>query len=149
MTNTSNLPIEALESEYPLLVREYALRQDSGGAGQFLGGRGLVRRLEARTDGLVFSGLADRQQLAPWGLRGGQPGLPGRFTLIKADGQTQILGSKISNIPLQVGDQVLVETPGAGGYGPPQQRGRQQIEDDLRDGAISPGFARQHFAVVE
>lgn len=149
MTNTSNLPIEALESEYPLLVREYALRQDSGGAGQFLGGRGLVRCLEARTDGLVFSGLADRQQLAPWGLRGGQPGLPGRFTLIKADGQTQILGSKISNIPLQVGDQVLVETPGAGGYGPPQQRGRQQIEDDLRDGAISPGFARQHFAVVE
>lgn len=147
MTNTSNLPIEALESEYPLLVKRYAFRKDSGGAGRYMGGLGLVRTIEALCDGVVFSGLADRQKLAPWGLHGGRAGLPGRYVLVRADGTEQLLGSKVSNVRLNRGDAIRVETPGAGGYGNPRERPEQVIQEDVMDGRISQGFAEREYGV--
>lgn len=147
MTNTSNLPIEALESEYPLLVSRYAFRKDSGGAGRYMGGLGLVRTIEALYDGVVFSGLADRQKLAPWGLRGGRAGLPGRYVLVRSDGTEQVLGSKVSNVQLNRGDAIRVETPGAGGYGDPRGRPEQVIREDVLDGKISQEFAEREYGV--
>jgi len=148
MTNTSNLPIEALEMEYPLAVMRYAFRKDSGGAGEFMGGLGLVRTIEALTDGVVFSGLADRQQIAPWGLRGGKDGLPGRYTLAPADGPERQLTSKVSNVTLRKGDRIRVETPGAGGYGDVRKRSADRVREDVANGKISSAFAARQFDVA-
>jgi len=110
MSNTLNTPIEALEREFPLLVREYALRRGSGGAGLHRGGDGVVRELEALAD-MTFSLIAERLQHAPRGAAGGEDGAPGRDLL---DG-VQIAGKLTGT--LRSGQRLRIETPGGGGFG--------------------------------
>ena len=112
MSNTLNTPIEALELEFPLRAVEYALRRDSGGAGRYRGGDGVVRELEALVE-MRFSLIAERRRHAPPGAAGGAPGAPGRNLLNGAD-----LPSKTSGT-LAPGDRLRIETPGGGGYGKP------------------------------
>ncbi len=148
MTNTSNLPIEALELEYPLLVRQYKLRQDSGGAGKYRGGLGIQREIEALVSGTTFSSLADRQKIAPWGLKGGGEGMPGQYILVRKNGQTCRLGSKESGVLLDVGDMVSIQTPGAGGYGDPLEREPERVLTDIVEGKVSSQMARVRYGVV-
>ncbi len=110
MSNTLNTPIEALEREFPLRVREYALRRGSGGAGRHRGGDGVVRELEALTE-MTYSLIAERRRHPPRGADGGQPGACGRDTL---DGQP--LPTK-STGTLRPGQRLRIETPGGGGFG--------------------------------
>ena len=77
ITNTSNLPVEAIEMEYPLRVEEYALVADFGGAGRFRGGMGLRRSVRPVGHTCEFNGVGERFRLAPWGIFGGEPGLGG------------------------------------------------------------------------
>lgn len=116
MTNTRNTPAEALEMSYPLRVRTCALRQGSGGVGRHRGGDGIVREIEALADGITGTLLADRHQNAPYGLAGGQPGLPGCAEVVRADGTVERLAGK-THLSLNAGDVIRVLTPGAGGYG--------------------------------
>lgn len=122
MTNTSNLPIEALESQYPLRVRAYQLRAGSGGAGQFRGGMGLVREIEVTAERVYFRSKGDRTRRGPWGLAGGRDGASTRFILNPGGPRERELRSKESGLVLGRGDVVRVETPGGGGYGPPERR---------------------------
>jgi N-methylhydantoinase B len=118
MSNTLNTPVEALERELPLLVREYALRRGSGGAGAHRGGDGVVRELQALTD-MTFSLIAERRRHPPPGAGGGRPGQPGRDTLIGADdGPARPLAAKTTGT-LHAGARLRIETPGGGGYGIP------------------------------
>jgi N-methylhydantoinase B len=94
MTNSLNTPIEALESAYPVRVHRYSLRLGSGGAGAFRGGDGIVREIEFLTD-VRGSILSDRRRSSPYGLKGGEPGQPGRNSLRTRDGIVQ-LPSKIT-----------------------------------------------------
>jgi N-methylhydantoinase B len=110
MSNTLNTPVEALEREFPLLVREYSLRRGSGGSGAHRGGDGVVRELEALAE-MTFSLIAERRRHAPRGAHGGGDGLPGRDLL---DGGT--LPGKVSG-KLRPGQRLRMETPGGGGYG--------------------------------
>jgi N-methylhydantoinase B len=110
MSNTLNTPIEALETEFPLRVRELAVRRDSGGAGAHRGGDGLVRELEALAP-MRFTLLAERRRHAPRGRNGGADGAPGRNAL---DGRS--LPSK-SEGDLAPGSRLRIETPGGGGHG--------------------------------
>jgi len=126
ITNTSNLPIEAIEMEYPLRVLEYSLRQGSGGAGRHRGGMGLKRVIAPVGHDAVFSGVGERFRHAPWGLDGGAPGAPGQFHMVDASGGKTRLVNKSLNLPLPEGHSVIIETPGAGGYGPPGQ-GAEQV----------------------
>ena len=82
MTNSLNTPAEALESAYPLRVRQYSLRPNSGGEGKYKGGDGIVREIEVLTDAQVTL-LADRRTRGPYGLAGGENGAPGRTTIIR------------------------------------------------------------------
>jgi N-methylhydantoinase B len=148
MTNTSNLPIEALEREYPLLVERYALRTDSGGGGRYRGGLGIQRDIRALQDGVTFSGLADRQRMAPWGLDGALAGAVGQYVLQRADGTEQVLRSKVSNVELQVEDLISVRTPGAGGYGNPLTRDPQAVLYDVIEGKVSARAAFELYGVV-
>ena len=74
MTNSLNTPVEALEYAYPFRMIQYAIRRNSGGAGKYPGGDGIVRELELLGDAQVTF-LADRRKTQPWGLAGGGPGL--------------------------------------------------------------------------
>lgn len=121
VTNTSNLPVEALESEYPLRVEEYSLIDGSGGEGRYRGGMGIRRSIRVLVDGLEFSCHGDRQRLPPWGLFGGKEGTPGRFEVVRA-GTIKVLPSKTSGVRLKPGDLVRISTPGGGGYGEPVSR---------------------------
>lgn len=115
MTNTRNTPIEALEWHYPLRVREYALRDGSGGAGREPGGRGVIRAIELLAPAHV-SLITERRRHAPPGLAGGASGAPGRNRLRHADGREEELPGKFSR-QCEAGDVLIVETPGGGGFG--------------------------------
>jgi N-methylhydantoinase B len=117
MSNTLNTPIEALERELPLLVSEYSLRRDSGGAGKHRGGDGVVRELEALSD-MTFSLIGERRRHSAPGANGGGPGKPGRDTLIEGDGKLRGLPAKTTG-RLHAGERLRIETPGGGGYGAP------------------------------
>ncbi len=113
MTNTMNTPIETIETNYPMQVVEYAIRRGTGGAGKFRGGAGIVRAVQMLTDAEVTI-LSDRRTRGPYGLRGGEPGQPGRNVLI-SNGKTQQLAGKVS-ISTCEGDIIRIETPGGGGF---------------------------------
>jgi N-methylhydantoinase B len=116
MTNTSNLPAEALEIEYPLTLLRYELVDGSGGAGEYRGGMGLRRVYRAERDCLVkLDGSRLRSQ--PWGLSGGGPGGLGSYAY-SGDSANFNYG----NGQLSKGDTVTIITPGAGGYGDPSKR---------------------------
>ena len=113
MTNTSNLPVEALEIEYPLTVLRYELVEGSGGAGRRRGGMGLRRIYRAEAPSRLRLG-GSRNLSPPWGLAGGLPGGCGRFHY--GPDVTPFQGGSGM---LQPGQTVEIVTPGAGGYGPP------------------------------
>jgi N-methylhydantoinase B len=119
MSNTLNTPIEALERELPLLVSEYSLRRDSGGAGQHKGGDGVVRELEALSD-MTFSLIGERRRHPAPGANGGNPGKPGRDALIGLNGESRGLPAKTTG-RLHAGERLRIETPGGGGYGAPSE----------------------------
>lgn len=148
MTNTSNLPVEALEREYPLLVEHYGFRIDSGGAGKYRGGLGIQRDIRVLHEGVTFSGLADRQRHAPWGIAGGRAGATGRYVLQRADGTAQILSSKASDVPLGPEDIISVQTPGSGGYGDPAERERSLVLRDLAEAKVSVESAVRDYGII-
>ena len=110
MSNTLNTPIEALEAEFPVRVRELSLLRGSGGAGRHTGGDGIAREIEALAP-MRFTLIAERRLLAPAGREGGVDGRPGR----DARNGEPIPGKTEGK--LQTGDRIRIETPGGGGYG--------------------------------
>jgi N-methylhydantoinase B len=114
MTNSLNTPAEALEYAYPLRVRAYRLRRDSGGRGRHSGGDGIVREIETLTHARM-SLLADRRARAPYGLAGGEDGARGRDSIVR-DGRARKVEAK-GSWELKPGDRVRIETPGGGGHG--------------------------------
>lgn len=116
MTNSLNTPVEALEYAYPLRVRRYAYRKNSGGAGLHPGGNGLIREVELLAAAQVTI-LSDRRRFAPYGLQGGSEGSKGRNVLIERGVETKLRGK--CNIAVRAGSVVRIETPGGGGWGEP------------------------------
>jgi len=114
MTNSWNTPVEAFEHLYPLRIRSYRIRPNSGGAGLHKGGEGIVREYEFLTDADVTI-LSDRRERGPYGLSGGAAGRPGVNTLLRAR-KTTPLPAK-TNFPVNPGDILRIETPGGGGWG--------------------------------
>ncbi|MBV8531771.1 MAG: hydantoinase B/oxoprolinase family protein [Candidatus Eremiobacteraeota bacterium] len=117
MTNTLNTPIEAIEREYPLRVVRYEIAEDTGGAGRYRGGSGLVRSLELVEGSAHVTLLADRHARKPPGAQGGEPGACGRHRLVHR-GVESPLAAKVT-LPLEAGDVLSIQTPGGGGYGAP------------------------------
>ena len=115
MTNSLNTPAEALENAYPVRLRQYSLRANSGGRGLHTGGDGIVREIEVLTDAQVTL-LADRRDRGPYGLTGGNDGVPGRTVITRQDGSEEELPGKTS-VRLRAGEKVRIESPGGGGWG--------------------------------
>ncbi|MDE2126400.1 MAG: hydantoinase B/oxoprolinase family protein [Armatimonadetes bacterium] len=115
MTNTLNTPAEALESYYPLRIEALGIRSRSGGAGEFPGGDGLLRRTRLLTPAVV-SILAERRDSRPPGAHGGGGGVTGRNSIVEADGSRRELPAKWSGAVAEE-CAVEIETPGGGGWG--------------------------------
>ena len=114
MTNSWNTPVEALENQYPLRLQRYQIRRGSGGKGRHSGGDGLIREIEFLTPCEVTI-LSDRRERGPYGLCGGEPGRPGRNTLLSGS-RSRAVAAK-ANFQVRCGDVLRIETPGGGGWG--------------------------------
>lgn len=110
MTNTLNTPVESLEMHFPLRVRQYAVRQGSGGDGKHQGGNGVVREYEF-LEPAQLSLLTERREHSPWGLSGGGNGACGENLL-----NGKALPGKCT-VAVNAGDRLLVRTPGGGAWG--------------------------------
>jgi N-methylhydantoinase B len=143
MSNTRNTPVEILERTYPITIEEYALVDDSPGAGEWRGGAGIRRRyLLHEPATLTLS--SDRSRNAPWGLAGGAPSRAASNYRIRPDGRRVELPSKVS-LRTAKGERVVIETPGGGGYGDPALREPARIQRDLADGVLSDAHAASVF----
>ncbi|MCV7258496.1 hydantoinase B/oxoprolinase family protein [Mycobacterium shimoidei] len=121
MTNSRLTDPEVLEWRFPVLLREFAIRRGSGGAGRWRGGDGAIRRIEF-TEPMTVSTLSGHRRVPPYGMAGGSPGEPGRNRVERADGSTVELAG-CDSTEVRPGDMLVIETPGGGGYGAiPQQR---------------------------
>jgi N-methylhydantoinase B len=145
--NSTNLPVEALELEYPLLLDEYSLVPDSGGAGLYRGGMGMARQIRIRADDTVFSARSDAHVVPAPGLFGGQPSNLTRIRRNPGTPQEEVLHSKASGLVLRAGETIRVETLGGGGYGPPAERPLALLAADLREGKISRAAAERDYGV--
>ncbi|WP_049936819.1 hydantoinase B/oxoprolinase family protein [Haloplanus natans] len=146
MSNTLNTPAEVLETVYPVRVRRYEYRPDTGGGGEFRGGLGLRRDIEVLEDGVAFSLLADRRRHPPYGLAGGEAGALGEDYLTRAGGDTERIPGK-STHDLDAGDVVSIRTPGGGGFGDPADRDPDAVARDLRFGKVSADAVRQVYGL--
>ena len=144
VTNTSNLPVESLEQEYPLLIERYELVRDSGGPGRYRGGMSIRRDIRVLGHAPVFRGSTSRRLSPPWGLYGG---MPGGLAVIKVTGETSE-ALDAGSWMLGPGAVVSVTTAGSGGYGDPVERDRDQVAADLLDDRISPEQARESYGFI-
>jgi N-methylhydantoinase B len=143
-------PLEILESLYPVMFTQWALRPNSGGAGKHRGGLGAIYEIEALADGgaEVFL-LGERGKYPPFGVNGGGPAMLNRFVYETDGGEaTPPLISKVTDVKIRRGQKVRLETPGGGGFGDPATRDPERVARDVRFGYISPGAAVSDYKVV-
>ncbi|MBT2420398.1 hydantoinase B/oxoprolinase family protein [Streptomyces sp. ISL-22] len=132
MTNSRLTDPEVLEWRLPVQLDEFAVRRGSGGAGQWRGGDGAVRRIRFH-EPMTVSTLSQHRRVPPYGMAGGEPGALGANRVERADGTVTALAGSDS-VDVGPGDVLVIETPGGGGYGPPSPDPYQAGEeiDDLR-----------------
>tara|TARA_B100000676_G_C17956367_1_gene774970 strand:- start:448 stop:1257 length:810 start_codon:yes stop_codon:yes gene_type:complete len=136
IANTMNTPIEALEMSFPLRVDCYELIPDSGGQGKYRGGLGTRRAWTVLENTARATVCMERTKSPPFGVAGGGNGSPSKATLKHPDGTERVLPSK-GAFDVPAGGQVIMESPGSGGYGHPQERDEAATENDLKDGYIT------------
>lgn len=117
MTNTRITDPEVFEKRYPVILRQFAIRHGSGGDGEFKGGDGVIREIEFTTP-VHASILSERRAIAPHGMEGGKDGARGENWWARASGGVVNIGGK-SSVQAQVGDKIIIKTPGGGGWGKP------------------------------
>ena len=93
----------------------------------------------------VFNGVGERFRQPPWGLFGGQPGASGKFQIRDADGHETRLADKPGEVFVNRDQAIIVETPGAGGFGPSIEREPAHVETDRRSGKFSAQYLTRHY----
>ncbi len=135
MTNTLNTPIEAMERHFPIRMTRYEFREGSGGAGQWRGGCGLMRGFALLADRATVTLLGDRARFAPPGAEGGEPGKTSARALYRqGTRQEPVALPAKTTFTMREGDELIIQTPGGGGYGPPDQRDPAQRDQDRESG---------------
>jgi len=148
MTNTSNLPIEVMEVEFPVHVERYELIPDSGGPGLHRGGLGVYRDLRILAPDTELANRSARQKFPPPGLDGGGDGRVGAYQLNPGSDAEAKLPLTCSEYPLDEGDLLNIATPGGGGYGDPFARDPAAVVRDVREGKVSRAAARDAYGVA-
>jgi 5-oxoprolinase (ATP-hydrolysing) len=120
MTNSRLTDPEVLEFRFPVTVEEFAVRKGSGGKGEWTGGDGIIRKLMFH-EAMSASVLSNNRIHTPFGLNGGDDGTSGLNQLVKANGDKILLGAS-DEVDVEPGDTLIIESPGGGGYGAPEQK---------------------------
>ena len=144
--DTRIIPLELQESLMPFRIEEFALREDSAGAGRFRGGLGFRKKYRILAPCNLGTNL-DRTLCPPWGVQGGRAAKPGRITVVEAATGKDVSADKENAYQLEPGDIVCVETGGGGGYGPPSERSLDLVQRDLDAGYITAVAAERDYGV--
>jgi N-methylhydantoinase B len=144
--DTRIIPLELQESLMPFRIEQFSLREDSGGAGKFRGGLGFRKTYRILAPCRLGTNL-DRTRCPPWGVHGGKPARPGRFTVVRATTGEAFAADKENDCLLGPGDLVCVETGGGGGYGLPSERALGLIQRDLDAGYVTRAAAERDYDV--
>jgi N-methylhydantoinase B len=146
LANQMNTPIEILEMSFPLLVEEYSLRPDSGGAGKWRGGVGVRRSWRILNHNSQCTTCCERTVTAPPGLEGGLDGAAARASITLPDGSNHTVVSKGAFIAPS-GSVVTLDLPGSGGFGHPGDRDPERLKQDLIDGYVTSAAAQRDYGV--
>jgi N-methylhydantoinase B len=144
--NLSNTPVETLEAQHPVRVEEYALIEDSCGAGRYRGGLGVRRSYRVLAPQAELQLRSDRMKFQPYGLDGGEPARATRNFLVSG-GETTDLPSKVT-MSIGADTRIVHEQAGAGGFGDPYERDPERVAHDVWNHKITPDFARARHGVV-
>lgn len=145
ITNTSNTPAEALEIEFPLIVREYGLATDTAGPGRTQGGAAIIRDIGSLVDGVSVSTKADGKKSPAPGIFGGGEGGRASLEYHRADGAIEEVEMFVVDRIMAKGEAARLISPGGGGFGDPVERAPAEVACSIRDGFISTEFATQHY----
>jgi N-methylhydantoinase B len=145
-SNAMNIPVEAIEIDFPIRIRRYELAPDTGGSGQHRGGLGLVREYEMLAESASINVRGDRAKFAPRGTDGGGDGAKSRYVLTEGGTEREIPSKHSGRI--RRGDRLRVITPGGGGFGPRAARDPQALAEDIRSGKVSPAKAEADYGVA-
>lgn len=118
MTNTRITDPEIIEHRYPIRLEKFAIRRDSGGKGRHHGGDGVIREIQFLAP-MLLSVVTQHRMERPYGLQGGEPGMPGEQFVERKNGEIVKLGS-VDGCKVEAGDKLILKTPGGGGYGKPE-----------------------------
>ena len=141
------IPVEACETRYGVLVDQYALDIVDGGAGEYRGGRGLVRDYRITSEWAGVTATFGRHKFLPWGMNGGQDGSRNYVEFIHDDGRREILG-KCARYMLKRGEVARLHTATGGGYGPASRRPKEKVLQDLKEGYITSEQAARDYGVA-
>ena len=142
-------PLEILESAYPMFFTKWALRPDSGGAGQNRGGLGAIYEIELLEENADVFLFGERGRYAPAGVNGGGYGALNTFSYEQDDGYHKPpMVSKMVGIKIKKGQHLHLETPGGGGYGKASERDLKAVVRDVGLGYVTPEGAKRDYSVV-
>jgi N-methylhydantoinase B len=144
---TYNCPAEVAENRYGLYVDRLALNTEPGGEGEFRGGKGIILDYHVRTDNTFLTAAYSRNKHKPWSLSGGGEGSANQIEIIRKDG-TREKHAVVTGLLLNTDDVIRVYTANGGGFGDPAKRNREAIQDDIKNGYISPERAREVYGLT-
>jgi N-methylhydantoinase B len=144
--NTAGSPVEILEVENPIVIDEYALITDSGGAGEFRGAQSYVKQVTNIGDPATLQLRSDKRKFPPYGLQGGATGSPSLNIL--NPGPNEVLLPTLAQVPFGHNEVIRHEMAGGGGWGDPLKRDHAAVLEDVIDGRVSVAAARDEYGVV-
>ncbi|PLT33089.1 hydantoinase B/oxoprolinase family protein [Bacillus sp. V5-8f] len=145
---TYNVPVEVAETRYGVMIDEYSLRTDGAGAGEYIGGAGVIRSYRAMTDNQTVSATFGRNQFMPWGVGDANEGSANEFIIEKANGEVDGPFGIYPRYPLNRGDVVKLMTATGGGYGHPFDRPAEKVALDAKNGYITIEQAKMDYGVL-
>jgi N-methylhydantoinase B len=140
--------VEIVESEYPVMMRRFELIPDSGGAGEYRGGLAYFREYLVLREGR-FSGGSGHYRVPPAGREGGSPGQCGFVVINPGAPQERKFNRLTSNVLLEAGDIIRMQTGSGGGIGRPKDRDVNRVISDLRNGYLTPEAAKKVYRVSD
>jgi N-methylhydantoinase B len=147
-SNQANVPVETIEADYPIRIEKYGFLPDTGGAGRFRGGVGLVREYRVLVDDVYFGVRSDKNLYPPHGLFGGGAGAPSRNLINPGNGERSLPSLPVAPVTLQRDDVFRHEMAGGGGYGDALDRDPALVLEDMLDEKITPAHASAAYGVV-
>jgi N-methylhydantoinase B len=144
----SNIPVEQVETQFPIRIERYGFVNDSGGAGRFRGGLAIEREWTLLGPEAHLAIRSDRRDHLPYGLLGGKPGWPSTNLLYACDGSTSKALPTMISTSMRRNERLYHRQAGGGGFGDPLLRDPDRVAADVRDQRVSVQAARGRYGVV-